>query len=268
MATFPPLEDGQIEAIAKVLGECGTGSDIDRAFAARGLVDLSQQSTKWRRLYWVFSDSQTRFHCANHVLEFIRQYLSPSRFVGAGEAFERHRRETNAILAFSGLEYGNDGHFRSVAAATTIADAERRVRILNDMFQGRRLHPEVMKYCRKELLQDNYFHAVFEASKGMAQRIRQMTGLSADGRHLVEQAFGGTPPRIAMSALSTQTERSEHEGLTALLKGCFAAIRNPLAHEPRTLRDVADDAADYLSLMSMLHRQLDKCGPDGGRSDR
>ncbi len=50
---------------------------------------------------------------------------------------------------------------------------------------------------------------------------------------------------------------SEHKGFAALIKGCFGAIRNPLAHEPKILWDGEDDAADYLTLISMLHRKLD-----------
>ena len=43
------------------------------------------------------------------------------------------------------------------------------------------------------------------------------------------------------------------------MKGCFAAIRNPLAHEPKILWDGEDDAADYFTLISLLHRRLDDC---------
>jgi len=42
--------------------------------------------------------------------------------------------------------------------------------------------------------------------------------------------------------------------IAQLLKGCFGAIRNPLAHEPKILWQGEDDAADYFSLVSLLHR--------------
>ena len=51
------------------------------------------------------------------------------------------------------------------------------------------MHPEVVKYCSAELMQDNYFHAVFEAAKGLAQRIRDMTGIQADGANLIDRVF-------------------------------------------------------------------------------
>ena len=54
-------------------------------------------------------------------------------------------------------------------------------------------------------------------------------------------------PVLAFNSLRTETERSEHKGFVTLLKGCFAASRNPLAHEPVILSDGDDDAADYFT---------------------
>jgi uncharacterized protein (TIGR02391 family) len=119
----------------------------------------------------------------------------------------------------------------------------------------------VLKYCNTELLQYNYFHAVFEATKGLAQRIRDCSGVDADGAALVDRVFSVEHPILAFNTLVTETEKSEHKGFAALLKGCFAAVRNPLAHEPKILWEGEDDAADYLSLISLLHRKLDECVP-------
>jgi len=265
MASIPSLPEGQVEALARLLGECGSGTDISRVLKDRGLIDKSGESTKWRRLYWVFLDSQKTYHCANHVVDFIRAFLTPARFVGRSEEFERSRQSLNTILAFSGLEYGADGCFRRVTAATTLDEAEMRVRTIQAKFQGRRLHPEVLRYCRTELMQDNYFHAVFEATKGLAQRIREMAGIQADGAALVDRAFSIERPLLALSSLRSETEKSEHKGFASLLKGCFAAVRNPLAHEPKILWEGEDDAADYLSLVSLLHRKLDDCVSTGLR---
>lgn len=257
MSRVPSFPEGQIEGLAKLLGECGSGTDISRVLHDRGLVDNSGESTKWRRLYWVFLDCQRRDRCANRVVDFIQSFLIPSRFVGRNLEFEEHRQELNTVLAFSGLEYGRDGKFRQCEVARTLDEAEERVRTIRAKFQGRRIHPEVMKYCRVELLQDNYFHAVFEATKGLAQRIRDLSGIQADGAALVDRVFSIERPVLAINSLRSETERSEHKGFASLLKGCFAAIRNPLAHEPKILWQGEDDAADYLSLVSLLHRKLD-----------
>lgn len=268
MSAMPCFSDEQIEVLARLLGECGTGSDISRTLENCGLVDESGESTKWRRLEWVFLESQRQYLCANHVLNFIRSFLSPVRFSGRSDVFEMHRQELNVILAFSGIEYGPDGDFRQREVAKTLDEAERRVKTIRAKFRGRRMHPEVLKYCRAELLQDNYFHAVFEAAKGLAQRIRDMSGIQADGAALVDRVFPVERPILAFNMLQTDTERSEHKGFANLLKGCFGAVRNPLAHEPKIMWEGEDDAADYLSLISLLHRKLDDCVPTGLRGTR
>jgi len=255
------LTAGQIETLARFLGDCGTGSEITRVLNDRGIIDGSGESTKWRRLLWVFQDTQRKYGCSNKILDFIQAFLAPVRFVGNSELFEAQRTQLNSILAFSGIEFGPDGQFRHREAVKTLSEAESRVRTIKDKFQGRRMHPEVIKYCRIELLQDNYFHAVFEATKGLAQRIRDMSSIQADGAVLIDRVFSIEQPLLAFNTLQTDTEKSEHKGFAALLKGCFAAVRNPLAHEPKILWDGEDDAADYLSLISLLHRKLDDCVP-------
>lgn len=259
MTSVPVFAQGQIKALAQLLGEYGTGDDITRVFRDRGVNDASGESTKWKRLYWYFQDTQQRHRCANHVLDFIGTFVTPARFVGHSEAFEAHRQDLNTILAFSGLEYGADGKFRQQQAAQTLDEAERRVRTIRARLHGRRIHAEVLKYCRTELMQDNYFHAVFEACKGLFQRIRDLSGVQLDGTALIDMVFAIDKPLLALNTLRTETEKSEHKGFATLLKGCHAAIRNPLAHEPKILWQGEDDAADYFSLISLLHRKLDEC---------
>ena len=266
MSKVDSMPEGQIEGLAKVLGECGSGSDISRVLEDRGLADRSDQSTKWRRLYWVFLDVQRRDKCANRILDFIRSFLAPARFVGRQDEFNGHRAELNSILASSGFEYGSDGQFRRRDPVQTIDEAERRANVIRAKFRGRRLHPEVLKYCRAEMMVENYFHAVFEAAKGLAQRIRNMSGIGHDGARLVDTVFSIDRPLLAMNTLQSETERSEHKGFALLLKGCFGAVRNPLAHGPRILWEDEDDAADHLSLISLLHRKLDDCVPTRQRN--
>lgn len=259
MAVVPALPEGQIEALARLLGDCGSGSDITRVLQGRGMADNSGESTKWRRLYAIFLEHQALDGCANRVLDFVRSFLTPARFVGRAKEFEAQRAALNTILAFSGLEYRASGEFGRIAAVRTLGEAEARVRTIKSKFHGRSIHPEVLKYCRAELLQENYFHAVFEAAKGLAQRIRELAGVDADGAALVDLVFSVDRPLLAFNSLKTETERSEHKGFAALLKGCFAAVRNPSAHVPKVLWQGEDDAADHLSLISLLHRKLDSC---------
>ena len=92
MSKVNSLPEAQIEALAMTLGECGSGTDISRVLEDRGLTDRSGQSTKWRRLYWIFLDCQKRDKCANRVLDFAKSFLTPARFVGRQEDFEQSPR--------------------------------------------------------------------------------------------------------------------------------------------------------------------------------
>ena len=189
MSAVPPFSDGQIKALAQLLGECGTGDDISQVLRNQGLVENSGHSTKWRRLYWIFLECQEQHQCANQIIDFIQSFLAPARFAERNDEFEANRQHLNTILSFSGLEYGKDGRFRQCKTAKTLDEAEKKARTIRAKFQGRQIHPEVLKYCRPELLQDNYFHAVFEASKGLAQRIRDLSGVQTDGAALIDKVF-------------------------------------------------------------------------------
>jgi uncharacterized protein (TIGR02391 family) len=116
----------------------------------------------------------------------------------------------------------------------------------------------VLRFCRAELLQDNYFHAVFEATKSVAQKIRDKTGLTGDGSEIVDKAFGLKGPMLAINTLRTETEQSEQTGFANLVKGMFGTFRNPTGHAPKiTWRIEEQDALDLLSLVSYIHRRLD-----------
>ncbi len=199
MGSIPVFEESHIESLSKVLGECGSGTDISRFLNLCGIEDTSGESTKWRRLNTTFVNLQRKHRCANHIVDFISKFFSPVRFVGRNEQFEALRSDLNLVLAFAGLEYGADGKFRNRTAVSTITEAEARLKTLRAKFQGRLIHIEVLKYCKVELLQDNYFHAVFEASKGLAQRIREMSGVDGDGTALIDRVFSVDRPVLAFT---------------------------------------------------------------------
>jgi uncharacterized protein (TIGR02391 family) len=259
MAAAPKLTDMQIEAVSRILGEYLSGTDISGHFADMQITDTSGESTKWRRLSATFKKYQAADGTPSKMLEFTKRLLEPSRYVNRQDVFEEVRHAINAPLAFAGIEYRQDGKFYGIVAAATIDEAHKRVNTIAAKFKGRRIHGQVSKYCKAELLQDNYFHAVFEATKGLAQRIRDMSGIQLDGAALVDKVFAIDRPLLALNTLQTETEKSEHKGFALLLKGCFGAVRNPLAHEPKILWKGEDDAADYLSLISLMHRKLDDC---------
>ena len=254
------LKDSVLQELAKLLADYCTGSFITEVFQKQNIVDvIGPNQTKWRRLYTAFESDQTKYQCSNRTLAVIKIILDPVRFVKSLDAFEIMRQRLNLILSFVGLEYEATGEFHRCSVAQTLAEAELRYSTIQIKLQGRNIHPNVLTYCRPELLQNNYFHAVFEATKGLAQCIRDKSGSVKDGAALIDEVFPKKDPILAFTDLKTETERSEHVGFAALLKGCFAAVRNPLAHTPKIHWEGDDNAADYLTLISLLHRKIDDC---------
>lgn len=121
--------------------------------------------------------------------------------------FAWRRNELNVVLAFSGFYVREDGKAGYADKANTLDEARARAGRLKAALESRAVHVKVLNYCRAELMDENYFHAVFEATKGVAERIRQLSGLSGDGADLVNKAFGGQQPVLALKALSTESEK-------------------------------------------------------------
>src|SRR5205823_2699985 len=162
------------------------------------------------------------------------------------------------VLAFAGLNLGEDGKLKPVTQARTLNEAQERASRLKSELLRRKVHHDVLQFCRAELLQENYFHAVFEATKSVAQKIRDKTGLTGDGADIVDKAFGLNSPVLAINTLRTDTEQSEQKGFANLLKGMFGTFRNVTAHAPKITWPIPEqDALDLLSLVSYLHRRLD-----------
>ena len=82
----------------------------------------------------------------------------------------------------------NEGKLIKAVAATTIFEVERRTRSLVSELQKRHIHADVVKCCKEEYLQENYFHAVFEAARSLSEKVREKTGLQDDGSVLFNTA--------------------------------------------------------------------------------
>ncbi|MDG2966454.1 TIGR02391 family protein [Pseudomonas extremaustralis] len=62
-----------------------------------------------------------------------------------------------------------------------------------------------------------------------------------------------------MNPYSTVSEKSEQSGFANLVRGTFGMFRNPTAHEARIHWEMTkDDAEDLLTIVSLIHRRLDK----------
>lgn len=255
----------ELESICRAIADTSsglTGTEIGYVLQQAKIPDVDPMITKWRRLFNAFVAEQNEQKYGNHVISFLHHAMNPAKHVQNKDWFESKRKEINLVLAFHGLSLGEDGKIRRVKIATTITEAEQRADELKNKLKDRDVHPDVLKFCKAELLTDNYFHAVLEASKSVASKIRDLTGLGSDGAALVQDAFSlgnDDTPILAINPLSNDTEKGEQKGFANLLIGLFGTFRNPTAHAEKIYWEMnKEDALDILSLISLVHRKIDK----------
>ena len=255
----------ELEAIAAALADTSeglTGSEIGHILSSLKIADPTPNMTKWKRLHNAFVERQNKSQTRRAILEFIRQAMKPERYARHPARFEPLRANLNRALAFSGLAVDASGALSSVPQAQTLTDATRRAQELRTDLTTRGVHPDILRFCRAELVADNYFHAVLEATKSIADKLRSRTGLTDDGAILVDRALTGDLPILAINPLSTESQKSEQRGFANLVKGTFGMFRNTTANEARILWAMNKaDAEDLLSLASLIHRRLDAALP-------
>lgn len=261
------FQQAHIERISRIAADTYTGltgTEIGRFLAQVKIRDVSPEMTKWKRLYNAFVEAHNTKGSDNHILSFIAVALAPARFTGDTGHYYSLISEVNEVLSFLGLEFHDDGRFHKIKKASSLSEATKRANLLRDAVNNRELHPVLLEFCREELLQDNYFHAVLEASKGVAEMIRRKTGLKTDGAELVDEVFGGSDPILRINGFSTDTEMSEQRGFLNLLKGLFGTFRNPTAHAPRIEWSMSkEDALDLFSLASYAFRRIEAASTRG-----
>ncbi len=251
----------QLQAIADALGNTSdglTGSEIQHLLLTSKMLDTDPNLTKRHRLYNAFVNCQNAKQDRRNILAFIRFAMKPELYARIPERYEPMRGNLNLALAFVGLAIEESGKLVSVDQVSTLPDAQRRANELRSDLELRKVHPDVLKFCRKELVELNYFHAVLEATKSVADKLRHKSGFTDDGATLVERTLGGERPIISINALSDDTEKSEQRGFVNLVKGVFGMFRNTTAHAPKIRWAInKDDAEEVFTLLSMVHKRID-----------
>jgi len=255
------MPSGALEEVCRLLAETATGSQIDRLMQQAHLRDVSGESTKWKRLYSSIVAHQNRDHSGRALVAVLHAFMEPGRWASRPDQFDQQRSAVNVNLALMGLTLGEDGRVSKLAKrAQTLDEAQERADALGSELRRRGVHPDVLDFCRAQLLEENYFHAVLEACKRVAHKVRSRTGLSGDGNELFDPAFSlkHNMPPLAFNRLQDAWETAEHTGLATLVRGVFSTYRNTTAHAPAVLwATERSEAMDMLTLVSMLHRRLD-----------
>jgi len=222
---IPSFSEANLEQVSNYLGDTSTGltgSEIERYLRDSEIEDVNPSMTKRIRLYEALAKKQRLDRCANNICSFIERVMSPVLYVNSEDYFTTKQKELNRILSFEGIRLNDEGKLEPIKKAKTISDAQEAADQLRRKLMNRGVHGDVLKFCKAELVQSNYFHAVLEASKSVSQKIRDKSGLDSDAGNLVDDAFGigkKALPVLAFNSLETlqKSDSCFHEEPYALL---------------------------------------------------
>lgn len=253
-----PLSSQALEALARIVGERYTGTEITALFKRSGAPFIVHDgSTKWRFVLDAFEQLQSQAgNDATPVLRVVKEMCQPIGYVNDPEHYAQLLGKVNIILAFSGLKALEDGR---------LVPTDTRARTLSEVnsederaFAARKFHPQVVAHGQYVFTRGAYFHAVFECCKAFDSAVRSNSGLPSSGRALMTQALSENGP-IKFNSQQTMSQKDEQQGLMHLGVGLMAAVRNPQAHEPEKAWPISrDDALDLLGLISFLFRKLEQ----------
>lgn len=270
------LDEQQLKAVCDVLAETDSGytkTQLTRLLQQSGIEVVSdgRSGTAYGYTFglnkrdWLYNCLATEInknHSLSKVYLFLERTLNPVAFTDEKnrEKYNYLLEGTNKALLLAGLEITKEGKLIEVVQAKTLDEVDRRVNSLQRQLYIRAIHNEVQKYCIKDYLQRDYYDAVFEAAKGLAERVRTISGLTTDGGTLFQTAFSKNDPYLFFNSMQTDSEKSEFTGLKELMEAIFHLVRNPAAHTPKINWKVDKaKALDVLTLISFAHKYLDEC---------
>jgi len=255
------LEDSTIRNIAIIGSEILSHRQLDELLESAGIEVNQQATSKADKLFYSLKYRQHRDNCSNNLINFIQKVISPMRYDNELD-FEKHKTRFNEKLLYEGLEINSSGKIVLAQKATTISEAKERSQKIKQKIRGYNTHEEIVRFCEEEWLKENYFHAILEIAKCIADKLRTLSGYSSDGSELVDECFGlgkDKKPMLAFNMLQTSSEESEHKGFANFLKGFFSMYRNPKAHDPKIFEDTQmDDMTEALIIASIIYRRLDR----------
>jgi hypothetical protein len=180
--SWPPAV---IEDVADVLASTGwpglTNSEITKLLAMLGIADL-EAPNKRTRPWAALQNQQLRDGASNCIIRFITEAMAPGRHLQDQPASTPCATASPSRCPWSGCASMTQGKVaRAAGTATTLDEVAQLAGRLRTEPRRRGVHEQVVRYCEEELLRRSLFHAVFEATKGVSDRLRQMTGLTTDG---------------------------------------------------------------------------------------
>lgn len=248
--------------IGTILGQCRIQVQNDGSSSNGLYYNIGLNKRNW--LYNCLAEDFNKSQSCDKIFAFIQEALNPIRYTVESKRakYEYLLNETNKVLILIGMQISREGKLNEVTAARSLDEADRRVDMLRRKLYERSIHPEVQRFCVTDYLRKDYFDAVFEASKSLGNRVRELTGLEYDGSALFQKAFARNDPYLFMNSMKTDSEINEFNGLRELLECIYHLVRNPAAHTPKiNWRIDETKALDVLTVISLAHKYLDECYP-------
>ena len=97
--------------------------------------------------------------------EFVRHAMRPERLARALDRFEPMRTNLKRASYSRGSPSMPVERLSRLNRRRTLSDAERRARDLRQDLTTQEIHPDVLRFCRAELVADDYFHAYWSYKK-------------------------------------------------------------------------------------------------------
>lgn len=101
-----------------------------------------------------------------------------------------------------------------------------------------------------------FTNAIVDAMLFLSNVLREKSSLDEDGVKLVNNCFSKNDPKIKITKLETETERSIQEGAASILRGLFLLVRNPRHHEK--IEDRETDAVQIILFISYMLNIIEK----------
>lgn len=252
------LKPQTLEEVSKLLGENFKNSDITKCFRKLGLSDRGSDSTKWKRLLFVFNKYQNKNKNSKDTFRILEYLFTPVSYLNEQQKFKDVTLSLNRILCLEGIQINVEGVVCVTEKITDLALINERYNSLMNKLKERHVHSEVIKYCTQELLQENYFHSIFECCKGILERVRELSGLTIDGSKLLDAVFSTKNPLLKINELKNSSEINQQNGFKEMLNGITHYVRNVTAHTPK-IKWIIDEneALEIFNIISFLHKILD-----------
>lgn len=148
---------------------------------------------------------------------------------------------------------------RVVRRAHLFSDEEVKLGPVEHPFEIRNIHGALPEHIKKLFDDGHYSQATFEAFKYIDKEVARISQIGQTGFKLMMAAFHDQSPAITLSDLTTESGKIEQKGYQFMFAGSVMAVRNPRGHEYK-IRDSIEECLDYLALVSLLLRRIEKAG--------